>query len=84
MRDAPKRSPLPADLPRPVWLLATSGPLLTRQHRPFYGTQLRMMSPGERIEGGSRDGQTVTRDYFVAEDERGIAYWLFVLNLRAT
>ncbi|PRE40270.1 DNA polymerase, partial [Burkholderia multivorans] len=59
------------------WLLAKPVPLLTRQHRPFYGTPLRMVSPGERIEGGWQDGQTVTRDYFVAEDDNGICYWIF-------
>ncbi|RQQ88732.1 DNA polymerase Y family protein [Burkholderia stagnalis] len=77
LRDAPKASPLPADLPRPAWLLDRPVPLLTRQHRPFYGTPLRMVSPGERIEGGWQDGRTVTRDYFVAEDDNGVAYWIF-------
>ncbi len=77
MRDAPKPSPLPSDLPRPAWLLAKPVPLLTREHRPFYGTPLRMVSPGERIEGGWQDGQTVTRDYFVAEDDNGICYWIY-------
>ncbi len=77
MRDAPKPSPLPADLPRPAWLLEKPVPLLMREHRPFYGTPLRMVSPGERIEGGWQDGQTVTRDYFVAEDDNGICYWIF-------
>ncbi|WP_175657436.1 Y-family DNA polymerase [Burkholderia ambifaria] len=77
MRDAPKPASLPADLPRPAWLLAKPVPLLTRQHRPFYGTTLRMVSPGERIEGGWQDGQTVTRDYFVAEDDNGVCYWIY-------
>lgn len=38
---------------------------------------LRMVSPGERIEGGWQDGQTVMRDYFVAEDDNGICYWIY-------
>ncbi|KVK87638.1 DNA polymerase [Burkholderia ubonensis] len=77
LRDAPKLPPLPADLPRPAWLLETPVPLLMRGHRPFYGTPLRMVSPGERIEGGWQDGRIVTRDYFVAEDENGACYWVF-------
>ena len=77
--DAPTRGveTAPARPPRPAWLLAKPVPLLTRQHRPFYGTPLRMVSPGERIEGGWQDGQTVTRDYFVAEDDNGICYWIY-------
>ncbi|MDD1493932.1 DNA polymerase Y family protein [Burkholderia stagnalis] len=77
LRDAPKPTPLPADLPRPAWLLDKPVALLTRQHRPFYGSPLRMVSPGERIEGGWQDGRIVTRDYFVAEDEAGVCYWIF-------
>ncbi len=41
-------------------------PACMRQHRPFYGSPLRMVSPGERIEAGWFDGELVTRDYFVA------------------
>lgn len=74
---APKASPLPEDLPRPAWLLDRPVPLLMRGHRPFYGTPLRMVSPGERIEDGWQDDRTVTRDYFVAEDDNGICYWIF-------
>jgi hypothetical protein len=38
---------------------------------------LRKVSPAERIEGGWHDGGLVTRDYFVAEDDNGICYWIF-------
>ncbi|WP_186118590.1 Y-family DNA polymerase [Burkholderia gladioli] len=72
-----KVTPAPADLPRPAWLLEAPVQLLMRANRPFYGTPLRMMSPGERIECGWEDGQVVTRDYFVAEDDHGVCYWLF-------
>ncbi len=61
MRNAPIATPLPADLPRPAWLLDKPVPLLTRQHRPFYGTPLRMVSPGERIEGGWQDANSHAR-----------------------
>ena len=36
-----------------------------------------MVSPGERIEGGWHDGHVVTRDYYVAQDDTGVHYWVF-------
>jgi protein ImuB len=67
----------PRDLPRPAWLLDAPIQLIMRGHRPFYGTPLRMVSPGERIECGWQDGHIVTRDYFVAEAENHLHYWIF-------
>ncbi|MBB3261323.1 DNA polymerase Y family protein [Paraburkholderia sp. WP4_3_2] len=76
--DVPReRTPLPRDLPRPSWLLEAPIQLIMRGHRPFYGTPLRMVSPGERIECGWQDGETVTRDYFVAESENNLHYWIY-------
>ncbi|MDE1184280.1 DNA polymerase Y family protein [Paraburkholderia sp.] len=72
-----KDAPLPAGLPRPTWLLATPVQLLMRQHRPFYGSPLKMVSPGERIESGWFDGRLVTRDYFVAQADDQSCYWVF-------
>ncbi|MDI7067090.1 hypothetical protein QMO17_38350, partial [Klebsiella pneumoniae] len=51
--------------------------LIMRGHRPFYGTPLRMVSPGARIGCGWQDGHLVTRDYVVAESEGAIHYWVF-------
>ncbi|WP_306714543.1 Y-family DNA polymerase [Burkholderia dolosa] len=67
----------PAVSPRPTWLLAEPLPLLVRENRPVFHTQLRMMSSPERIEAGWFDGQTVARDYQVAQDEAGACYWVF-------
>lgn len=64
-------------LPRPAWLLEMPLQLMTRNHRPFYGTPLRLVSPGERIESGWHDSRIVTRDYFVAESEDFLYYWIF-------
>jgi protein ImuB len=69
--------------PRPVWLLATPLPLLTRQHRPFYGSPLRIVSPGERIESGWWDDAAQTRDYFVAQAKDKSCYWVFRERLNA-
>jgi protein ImuB len=73
----PSRTNLPRDLPRPSWLLEVPIQLIVRGHRPFYGTPLRMVSPGERIECGWQDRHIVTRDYFVAEAENHLHYWVF-------
>lgn len=50
---------------------------MTRQHRPFYGSPLRTVSPGERVEAGWWDGELVTRDYFVAEADDHTCYWIY-------
>ena len=71
------RSTFPDSLPRPTWMLATPMRLLMRQHRPFYGSSLRTMSPAERIEAGWFDGELVTRDYFVAQAEDRSCYWIY-------
>lgn len=71
------RHDLPRDLPRPSWLLDTPIQLIMRGHRPFYGTALRVVSPAERIECGWQDGSIVTRDYFVAEAENNLHYWIY-------
>ncbi|HDR9474890.1 Y-family DNA polymerase [Burkholderia multivorans] len=72
-----KVGPLPQNLPRPTWMLDTPVRLLMRRHRPFYGSPLRMVSPGERIESGWFDGELVTRDYFVAQAEDQSCYWIY-------
>ncbi|WP_417251443.1 Y-family DNA polymerase [Castellaniella sp.] len=67
----------PPPLPRPAWLLAQPLGLRVHQHRPFYGTPLRLVSAPERLACGWQDGHPVARDYFVAEDDAGICYWIF-------
>jgi protein ImuB len=79
IRPADARAQLPPDmpsLPRPAWLLAKPIALLMRDHRPYYGSPLRIMSTGERIEAGWW-GQMQTRDYFMAEGEDRAHYWLY-------
>ncbi|MFM0416927.1 Y-family DNA polymerase [Paraburkholderia aromaticivorans] len=68
---------LPGDQPRPSWLLETPVQLITREHRPFYGSPLRTVSPGERVEAGWWGGDLVTRDYFVAEADDHSCYWIY-------
>jgi protein ImuB len=63
-------------LPRPTWLLAKPIALLMRDHRPFYGSPLRMASNPERIEAGWWNGPQ-TRDYFIAEGQDHALYWVY-------
>jgi protein ImuB len=70
---------LPPDvmaLPRPTWILAKPIALLMRNHRPFYGSPLRMASNPERIEAGWWNGPQ-TRDYFIAEGQDHALYWVY-------
>ena len=73
------RAQMPPDtmsLPRPTWLLAKPIALLMRDHRPFYGSPLRMASNPERIEAGWWSGPQ-TRDYFIAEGQDHTLYWVY-------
>lgn len=65
------------NVPRPTWLLETPVKLLIKQHRPFYGSPLKLMSTGERIEAGWFDGEMTARDYFVAEAADKSCYWIY-------
>ncbi|TFW36177.1 Y-family DNA polymerase [Massilia horti] len=79
IRDAARDAQLPPDLhslPRPAWLLAKPIALLMRNHRPFYGSPLKMASNPERIEAGWWS-ETQTRDYFIAEGEDHALYWVY-------
>lgn len=70
-------SSLPDNLPRPTWLLRQPLPLSVRDHRPFYRSSLKIISPPERIEAGWWNAQAVTRDYFVAADPDCVHYWIY-------
>lgn len=76
---AARAAQMPPDLQglaRPTWLLAKPIALLMRDHRPFYGSPLRVASSPERIEAGWWS-QTQTRDYFIAEGRDHALYWIY-------
>ena len=78
-RAAKRDAQLPGDLhsfPRPAWLLAKPIALLMRNHRPFYGSPLRMASAPERIEAGWWNAMQ-TRDYFIAQGQDHTLYWVY-------
>ena len=79
VREKERSSQMPPDvdsLPRPTWILAKPIALLMRNHRPFYGSPLRMASTPERIEAGWWS-TTQTRDYFIAEGQDHALYWVY-------
>jgi protein ImuB len=79
IRAAAREAQMPPDvlsLPRPSWLLAKPIALLMRNHRPFYGSPLKMASTPERIEAGWWS-QSQTRDYFIAEGADHAHYWVY-------
>jgi len=79
VRPAAARAQLPSEagsLPRPAWLLAKPIALLMREHRPFYGSPLKMVSTPERIEAGWWS-QSQTRDYFIAQGQDHAYYWVY-------
>jgi protein ImuB len=75
--DTQKSEAVPADLPRPAWLLEKPLQLMMKNHRPFYGSSLKLMSTGERIEAGWFDGGLTSRDYFVAQANDQSCYWIY-------
>ena len=79
VREAAVASQLPPNLgsmQRPTWLLVKPIPLLVRNHRPFYGSPLRMVSGPERVEAGWW-GDTAARDYWIAEGQEHALYWVY-------
>lgn len=79
VRESVRSSQMPSDvqsLPRPTWILAKPIALLMRNHRPFYGSPLKMASTPERIEAGWWN-EPQTRDYFIAEGQDHTLYWVY-------
>ena len=68
---------------RPTWLLAKPIALLIRDHRPFYGSPLRMISGPERVEAGWWD-QAASRDYFIAEGQDHALYYVYRERISGT
>jgi len=62
---------------RPFWLLEQPIALLMRDHRPFYGSPLRLIRGPERIESGWWDHALAVRDYFVAQGTDAACYWIY-------
>lgn len=68
---------VPPDVERPFWLLEQPLPLLVRDHRPFYGSPLKLLTSPERIESGWWDADCAVRDYFIAQGADQACYWIY-------
>jgi protein ImuB len=64
-------------VPRPIWLLERPRKLITRDAQPAYQGILTLAAGPERIEAGWWDGEEVCRDYYVATNPMGEAFWIF-------
>ena len=67
----------PAWGPRPVWLVEPPLPLREIGGKPHHDGPLTLVSGPERIESGWWDGDTVTRDYFIAQTAARALVWIF-------
>lgn len=65
------------NITRPFWLLDQPLALIVRDHRPFYGSPLKLISGPERIECGWWDGALAVRDYFIAQGAESACYWVY-------
>lgn len=73
----PYRETIPAELPRPAWLMETPLELKLQRHQPIYGSALKLLAGPERIEAGWWDDALVARDYFIAENALGQLLWVY-------
>jgi protein ImuB len=62
---------------RPFWLLAEPLALSVRDDRPVYYGPLQLLRGPERIESGWWDHLRIARDYFVAQDQQAVRYWIY-------
>ena len=62
---------------RPTWLLNRPQRLVTQNDSPSYQGALTFIAGPERIESGWWDGAEVRRDYYMAGNARGEAFWIF-------
>ena len=62
---------------RPAWLLHRPQRLVTTEGQPSCQGALEFIAGPERIEAGWWDGEEVSRDYYVASNPRGEAFWIF-------
>jgi len=67
----------PTPVSRPIWMLNRPQKLITREGQPTYQGELALQAGPERIEAGWWDGEEVCRDYYVATNASGEAFWIF-------
>lgn len=73
----PHSTSLMSSSARPFWILQNPIELVVRDHRPFYGSPLKMLQGPERIESGWWDDGLIVRDYFIAQGDGFNVYWIY-------
>lgn len=77
-RKIPRNDGQSQSVKRPFWILPKPIALLIRDHRPFYGSPLKLIEGPERIEAGWWSDKTAARDYFTAQGSDGSCYWIYL------
>ena len=62
---------------RPLWLLHSPRPLQEIGARPHHEGPLELLAGPERIESGWWDGDSITRDYFIARMRNEALVWIY-------
>ncbi|HET9653309.1 MAG TPA: DNA polymerase Y family protein [Usitatibacter sp.] len=68
---------VPGFAARPTWLLQRPQRLITREGLPTFQGDLTLHAGPERIEAGWWDGEEARRDYYVALNPQGEAFWIY-------
>jgi protein ImuB len=72
-----KALPHPEPSMRPAWLLQRPHKLITANGLPSFQGTLTLHAGPERIEAGWWDGEEARRDYYVALNPQGEAFWIY-------
>lgn len=67
----------PIPITRPTWLLHRPQKLISRDGLPSFQGSLSLQAGPERIETGWWDGEEARRDYYVALNPNGEAFWIY-------
>lgn len=62
---------------RPFWLLPEPRLLPQKNHQPWFQGPVALIKGPERIQAGWWAGRDVSRDYYIAVDNRGSRLWVF-------
>lgn len=77
------KATVPAAGQRPLWMLPVPAELREARGQPVFQGALQISRGPERIETGWWDGGDIRRDYYVAQNQRGMQLWIY-RDLRET
>lgn len=71
------KATVPAAGQRPLWMLPVPAKLHEARGQPVFHGALQLSRGPERIETGWWDGGDIRRDYYVAQNHRGMQLWIY-------